>query len=161
MGNLEDALTAAAAAKESLAMPDASARPTRALAVLTCMDVRIDPLEMLGLTRGEAHVLRNAGAIVTDDVIRSLAASQRVLGTREVLVVMHERCGLCGASDEDFARELEADGAQPSWRLGGFAELQRELAAGVERLRNSPELPFRDSIRGLIFDPVDGSLREP
>ncbi|MHB1537784.1 MAG: beta-class carbonic anhydrase [Solirubrobacteraceae bacterium] len=160
MGCLEQALAAAAAARERLAMPDASARPRRALAVLTCMDVRIDPLELLGLQRGDAHVIRNAGAIVTDDAVRSLSVSQRVLGTREVFVLMHERCGLCGASDDDFARELAADGAQPPWRLGGFAELERELAAGVQRLRGSRELPFRDSVHGLIFDPVGGTLRE-
>jgi carbonic anhydrase len=160
MGNLEQALSAAAAAKGRLAMPGVAPQPRRRLAVLTCMDVRIDPLALLGLERGDAHVIRNAGAIVTDDAIRSLSVSQRLLGTSEVLVVMHERCGLCGASDEDFAAALAADGASPPWRLGGFARLEQELAASLARLRSSPELPCRQSIGGLIFDPEDGSLRE-
>jgi carbonic anhydrase len=157
--DVERVLAAASAAQESLAMPQTSARPERALAVLTCMDVRIDPLALLGLQRGDAHVIRNAGAIVTDDAIRSLSVSQRLLGTREVLLVMHERCGLCGASDDDFAKLLAADDATPQWRLGGFADLEAALAEGLARLRTSPELPFRDDVRGLIFDPVSGGLR--
>ncbi|MHB1809039.1 MAG: beta-class carbonic anhydrase [Solirubrobacteraceae bacterium] len=161
MGNLEQSLAAAAAAREELAMPGVPATPRRKLAVLTCMDVRIDPIALLGIERGDAHVIRNAGAIVTDDAIRSLSVSQRLLGTTEVLVVMHERCGLCGASDEEFAAMLASDGASPPWRLGGFAQLEQELAAALDRLRSSPELPCRQSIRGLIFDPESGSLREP
>src|SRR5215208_2617819 len=117
-------LEGAAARANELAAPGLSPRPQRKVVVLTCMDTRIDPLAMLGLQRGDAHIVRNAGGLVTDDALRSLAASQRLLGTGEVVVVMHGGCGLCGADDDEFARTLAADGVHPSWRLGGFAELE-------------------------------------
>lgn len=116
---------------------------------------------MLGLRRGDAHLLRNAGGLVTEDAIRSLSVSQRKLGTEEVVVVMHDGCGLLGASDEAFASELAADGATPSWRIGGFADVEQTLRDGLERLRNSPELPHRDHINGFVFDPETGALRKP
>jgi carbonic anhydrase len=136
-------------------------RPRRALAVLACMDVRIDLYALLGLTRGDAHLIRNAGGLASDDAIRSLSVSQRLLGTEEVIVLMHDECGLCGASDEEFARALAADGARPSWRLGAFADVEEALAQTLARLRSSPELPAREQIRGFIFDPRSGTLREP
>jgi carbonic anhydrase len=136
-------------------------RPRRRLAVLTCMDARIDPLALFGLRLGDAHVVRNAGGLVTPDAIRSLAASQRLLETNEIAVVMHDGCGLHGASDADFADTLAADGATPDWRLGAFADLEQTLRDGVERLRSSPELPYRKSIRGFVFDPETGRVREP
>jgi carbonic anhydrase len=136
-------------------------QPRRRLAVLTCMDARIDPLALFDLRLGDAHVIRNAGGLVTPDAIRSLAASQRLLDTNEIAVVMHDRCGLHGGSDADFADTLAADGATPDWRLGAFADLEQTLRDGVERLRASPELPYRESIRGFIFDPETGRVREP
>jgi carbonic anhydrase len=151
---------AAADRAAELAMPDQPAAPRLRVAVLTCMDVRIDPLAMLGLQRGDAHVIRNAGALVTDDAVRSLSASQRMLGTEKIVVVMHEQCGLLGASDEDFAAALAADGAAPEWRLGAFADLDRALRDGLERLRSAPELPAREHVHGFVFDPRDGTLRE-
>jgi carbonic anhydrase len=125
------------------------------------MDARIDPLAMLGFERGDAHVIRNAGGLATDDAIRSLSASQRLLGTEEVVVVMHEDCGLHGGDDEEFARLLAEDGARPEWSLGSFEDLDAALQDGLERLRSAPELPARDRIRGLVFDPETGTLREP
>jgi carbonic anhydrase len=136
-------------------------RPKQRLAILTCMDARIDPPALLGLRLGDAHVIRNAGGLVTLDAIRSLAASQRVLGTEKIVLLMHEDCGLHGASDAEFADALAADGATPDWRLGGFADLEQALAEGVRRLRTSPELPHREDIRALIFDPSTGDVREP
>ena len=150
----------AAARAGELAVPGLSPRPGRKVAVLTCMDTRIDPLAMLGLKRGDAHIIRNAGGLVTDDALRSLSASQRVLGTEEIVLVMHEGCGLCGASDDEFARTLAEEGVHPSWRLGGFDNLETALRDGLMRLRSAPELPARDQIRGFIFDPETGSLRE-
>jgi carbonic anhydrase len=97
---------------------------------------------------------------VTDDALRSLSASQRLLGTNEVVVIMHERCGLNGGSDDEFAELLAADGAEPAWRLGAFADLDETLRAGLERLRTSPELIARDQIRGFVFDPETGALRD-
>ena len=137
-----------------------SAEPRKKLAVLACMDARIELYSLLGIERGDAHIIRNAGGLVTDDAIRSLAASQRLLGTEEIAVVMHEKCGLHGASDDNFAATLAADGAEPSWRLGGFEDLEAELRAGLARLRSAPELPARERVRGYIFDPESGALRE-
>ena len=158
--NAEEMLRAASSHAEQLAVPDMSSKPRRKVAVLSCMDTRIDLYLMLGLKRGDAHLLRNAGGLVTDDAIRSLSASQRVLGTEEVVVVMHEGCGLRGASEDEFARELAADGAVPDWRLGAFENVESTLRAGLARLRSSAELPHRDRIRGFVFDPSSGALRE-
>ena len=159
--NAQEILSTAPQRAAALSCPQLGSRPRRGLAVLTCMDARIDPLALLGLELGDAHVIRNAGGLVSDDAIRSLSASQRVLGTEEVIVVMHEGCGLLGASDEDFAAALAADGASPPWRLGAFADLDAAVLEGVERLRQAPELVRRDRIRGFVFDPFTGSLREP
>ena len=135
-------------------------RPSRRLAVLACMDARIDLYDLLGLKRGDAHIIRNAGGLVSEDALRSLSASQRLLGTEEIVVVMHRDCGLDGASDESFAAALAADGADPGWRLGGFADLERTLRAGLDRLRSSPALIHRDRVRGLIYDPASGALED-
>jgi carbonic anhydrase len=120
-----------------------AARPKRRLAVLACMDARLEPHALLGLERGDAHVVRNAGGLVTDDALRSLSASQRLLETEEIVVVMHRDCGMEGRPD-----------------FGGFEDVEEALRTGLERLRTSPELPARDRIRGLIYDPDDGSLEE-
>jgi carbonic anhydrase len=160
MPGAEDLLGAAAARSRDLAVPALDPRPRRKLAVLTCMDARIDPAPMLGLQRGDAHVIRNAGGLVTDDAIRSLSVSQRLLGTERIVVVMHDRCGLLGASDESYARTLAADGATPGWRLGAFDDVEEALRQGLARLRSSPELPARRHISGLVFDPDTGELRE-
>jgi carbonic anhydrase len=111
--------------------------------VLACMDARMDLFELLGLTRGDAHIVRNAGGLVTDDALRSLSASQRLLGTEEVVVVMHRDCGIEGRAD-----------------FGGFEDLEATLRQSLERLRAAPELAAHDRIRGLIYDPDDGSLEE-
>lgn len=160
MSEADEMLAAAAARKDELAVPEMGSRPGRKVAVLTCMDTRIEPYMLLGLERGHAHVLRNAGGLVTDDAIRSLAASQRLLGTEEVVVVMHDGCGLCGASEDDFARTLAADGVMEDWRLGAFQDVEDALRRGLERLRTSPVLISRDRIRGFVFDPASGGLRE-
>lgn len=159
--NAEQMLAHAAAGAESLAAPGLSPRPGRKVAVLSCMDTRIDLFAMLGLRRGDAHLLRNAGGLVTDDAIRSLSVSQRKLGTEDVIVVMHDGCGLLGGDDDAFARELSADGAAPAWRMGAFADVEQALRAGLKRLRASPELLHRERIRGFVFDPETGALREP
>ena len=156
----DDMLQHGRAHAEELAAPGLSPRPQRQVAVLSCMDTRIDLFPMLGLQRGDAHLIRNAGGLVTDDAIRSLSASQRLLGTREIVVVMHENCGLQGASEDDFAKSLHDDGVLPTWRLGAFTDVAAALAAGLARLRSSPELPHRDQIRGFVFDPETGALHE-
>jgi carbonic anhydrase len=156
----DDKLATAGDRAPDLAVPGLSPRPSRKVAILTCMDTRLDPLAMLGIERGEAHILRNAGGLVTDDVLRSLSASQRLLGTEEVVLVMHANCGLHGASEDDYARQLTDDGVLPHWRLGAFDDLEETVRHSLARLRSSPELPHRNHIRGFVFDPEDGSLRE-
>jgi carbonic anhydrase len=142
--NADEMLAAAASRADELAAPGLSPRPRRGVAVLACMDTRIDLFPMLGLERGDAHIIRNAGGLVTEDAIRSLSASQRLLGTEEIVVVMHRDCGLHGGPRE----------------LGGFDDLEATLADGLARLRSNPALPAREHIRGFIFDPETGSLRE-
>jgi carbonic anhydrase len=156
----DEMLAFAAARSEQLAAAGLGAAPRRKVAILACMDARVDLFAMLGLKHGDAHIIRNAGGLASDDAIRSLSASQRLLGTREIVVVMHDDCGLQGASDEQFARTLAADGANPAWRLGAFEDVEEALRQSLARLRASPELPVRDRIRGLVFDPESGRLRE-
>jgi carbonic anhydrase len=160
MPHADDMLRVAGSRAAELAAPGLSPRPRRKVAVLACMDTRIDLFAMLGLERGDAHIIRNAGGLVTDDAIRSLSASQRLLGTEEIVVVMHHGCGLCGASEDDFARSLIADGAMPTWRLGAFEDVEETLRHSLTRLRSSPELPMREHISGFVFDPETGALRE-
>ena len=160
MPNADEMLALAASRAEQLAAPGLSPRPRRKVAVLACMDTRIDLFPMLGLQRGDAHIIRNAGGLVTDDAIRSLSASQRLLGTDEIVVLMHEGCGLHGASEDAYAQALAADGVLPSWRLGAFDDIDATLRHSLTRLRSSPELPARDHIRGFVFDPETGTVRE-
>jgi carbonic anhydrase len=160
MRNAEEMLAAARARAEELAAPGQSPKPRRKVAVLSCMDARIDLFAMLGLERGDAHVIRNAGGLVTDDALRSLSASQRLLGTQEIVVVMHDGCGLRGASEDDFAAVLRADGVLPTWRLGAFEDVEETLRQSLARLRSSPELPSRKHVSGFVFDPETGLLRE-
>jgi carbonic anhydrase len=160
MTNADDMLAAAATHPGELAAPGLSPRPRRRVAVLSCMDTRIDLFPMLGIERGDAHIIRNAGGLATDDAIRSLSISQRLLGTEDVVVVMHEGCGLHGASEDEFAETLRSDGVLPTWRLGAFADVEATLRDSLARLRSSPELPHRDHVRGFVFNPEDGTLRE-
>ena len=160
MPNADDMLAVASARADDLAAPGLDPKPRRKVAVLACMDTRIDLFPMLGLERGDAHIIRNAGGLVTDDAIRSLAASQRLLGTEEIVVVMHDGCGLHGASEDEFAQALADDGVLPTWRLGAFDDLDATLRASLTRLRASSELPARDRIRGFVFNPETGALRD-
>jgi carbonic anhydrase len=160
MPRADEMLSFAAARAEELAAPGLSPRPRQRVAVLACMDTRIDLFPMLGLERGDAHIIRNAGGLVTDDAIRSLSASQRLLGTEEIVVVMHHGCGLHGASEDDFTQALARDGVLPTWRLGAFEDVEATLRDSLARLRSSRELLVREHIRGFVFDPETGRLRE-
>jgi carbonic anhydrase len=160
MATADEMLELAVTRARELAAPGLSPRPRRGIAVLACMDTRIDLFPMLGLERGDAHIIRNAGGLATDDAIRSLSVSQRLLGTEEVVVVMHDGCGLHGASEDEFAQALARDGSLPGWRLGAFDDIEATLRQSLARLRSSPELPAREHIRGFIFNPETGALRE-
>ncbi|MGN6472933.1 MAG: beta-class carbonic anhydrase [Mycobacteriales bacterium] len=135
--------------------------PSRHLTVVTCMDSRMDVHALLGLELGEAHVIRNAGGIVTDDVIRSLAISQRRLLTQSVIVIHHTDCGLHNLDEDEFEAELAADaGGPPTWRAGSFSDVDADVAKCVAMLRSSPYLRSTDDVRGFVFDVATGLLRE-
>ena len=145
----------------SLASRHLDVRPSRQLAIVTCMDSRLDVFAALGLKDGEAHVLRNAGGIVSDDVIRSLAISQRLLGTREVMLIHHTDCGMEKLTDDGFRAELrEATGVAPGFAIESFADVDADVRQSIERIRNSPFLPHRDVVRGFVYDVDDHRLRE-
>ncbi len=136
------------------------ARPARAVAVVACMDARMDVYRLLGLAIGDAHVIRNAGGVVTDDTIRSLAISQHVLGTREVILVHHTRCGLQGADETAFADQVEqVTGHRPSWSMRAFADVDDDVREAVRLVRESPYL-IADEVRGTVYDVDTGRLRE-
>ena len=135
--------------------------PSRRLAIVTCMDSRLDVFAALGLGSGEAHVLRNAGGVVTDDVIRSLALSQRRLGTREVMLIHHTDCGLEKVTDDGFRTELmETSGVAPAFAIESFSDSDADVRQSILRVRRSPFLPHRDRVRGFIYDVDSHSLRE-
>jgi len=137
------------------------APPARRLAVVACMDARLDLYEALGLRIGDAHMIRNAGGLVTSDVLRSLAISQRALGTREVVVIGHTGCGMSGFDDAGFRAELaEQSGEQPDWDVPGFTDVAASVAGSVRRIRECRWLPSRDSVRGFVFDVRTGKISE-
>ena len=135
--------------------------PGKPVAVLTCMDARIDPHRMLGLAEGDAHVIRNAGGVANDDALRSLVVSQRKLGTREVIVILHTDCGMRTFAEDAFLDELEAEtGVRPQWETTVFHEIEADVRRAVARVRSSPFLPHRDAVRGFVYEVETGRLRE-
>jgi len=140
---------------------DLQVEPTRHLAVVACMDSRIDTFAVLGLANGEAHIIRNAGGVITDDVIRSLCLSQRLLGTREIVLVHHTDCGLQKVDEDAFRGELEAEvGVKPWWSLETFRDPYRDTRQSMQRLLQTPFVPHKDHIRGFVYDVTDGLLHE-
>jgi carbonic anhydrase len=138
-----------------------SPRPARPVAIVTCMDARLDVHRALGLEEGEVHVLRNAGGVVTEDVIRSLLISQRLLGTREVLVIHHTNCGMMTFSEDDLERQIEDEtGLRPPFALEAFPDLDADVRQSVARIEASPFVPCRDGVRGFVYDVCSGALRE-
>src|SRR5262245_54918905 len=136
-------------------------RAQRALATVACMDSRMDIFEMFGLAHGEAHVIRNAGGIITDDVIRSLCVSQRFLDTREIILVHHTDCGLQAVDEERFKRDLEAEsGGKPVWALESFADPFVETEQSMRRIQMSPFVLHKDHVRGFVYDVDSGQLHE-
>jgi carbonic anhydrase len=135
--------------------------PRRRLAIVTCMDSRLDVFAALGLRDGEAHILRNAGGVITDDVIRSLAVSQRRLGTREVMLIHHTDCGMLTLTDDGFRAELqEATGVAPAFAIESFSDLDADVRQSVLRVRRSLFLLHRDAVRGFVYDVDSHALRE-
>jgi len=135
--------------------------PSRKLVIVTCMDSRLDLFELLGLGDGEAHMLRNAGGVITDDVIRSIAISQRKLGTEAVMLIHHTNCGMQMITDDGFRAELqEATGVAPAFAIESFTDAEADVRQSILRVRNSEFIPFRDQVRGFIYDVDTGALAE-
>jgi carbonic anhydrase len=142
--------------KGHLAMP-----PTKKVAVVACMDARLQPNRILGLEEGEAHVIRNAGGVITDDEIRSLAISQRLLGTEEIILMHHTDCGMLTFTDDDFRRAVQEEvGIKPHWTTEAFSDLEEDVRQSIARIKASPFIPHKDTIRGFVYEVETGRLRE-
>jgi len=135
--------------------------PAKKVAIIACMDARVNPSLILGLQEGDAHVIRNAGGVVTDDEIRSLAISQRLLGTEEIILIHHTDCGMLTFNDDDFKRAIQEDvGIKPGWSAEAFGDLDEDVRQSIARIKASPFVPNKDSIRGFVFEVETGRLRE-
>jgi carbonic anhydrase len=142
--------------KGDLPMP-----PAKHIAIVTCMDARLSPYVMLGLQEGDAHVIRNAGGVITDDEIRSLAISQRLLGTREIVLIHHTDCGMLTFSDDELKQQIQEDvGVKPHFSMESFTDLEEDVRQSIARIQASPFVPHKDSVRGFIYEVETGRLRE-
>lgn len=146
---------------ESFDKGDLPVPPAKNVAVVACMDARLNVYGMLGLTEGEAHVIRNAGGVVTDDVIRSLTISQRLLGTREIILIHHTDCGMLTFSDDEVKQQIQEDvGIKPEFALEAFSDLEEDVRQSIRRVQASPFVPHKDSVRGFVYEVESGRLRE-
>ena len=135
--------------------------PAKHVAVVTCMDARLSPFVMLGLQEGDAHIIRNAGGVITDDEIRSLMISQRLLGTQEIMLIQHTDCGMLTFSDDDFRRSIQDDtGIKPDWHSESMTDLEEDVRQSIARVKASPFIPNKGSVRGFIYDVETGELQE-
>ena len=142
--------------KGDLPMP-----PAKHIAIVTCMDARLSPYVMLGLQEGDAHVIRNAGGVITDDEIRSLAISQRLLGTREIVLIHHTDCGMLTFSDDELKQQIQEDvGVKPHFSMESFTDLEEDVRQSIARIQASPFVPHKDSVRGFVYEVETGRLRE-
>ena len=135
--------------------------PSRGVAVVACMDARLNVYAILGLGEGEAHVIRNAGGVVTDDEIRSLTISQRLLGTREIILIHHTECGMLTFTDDGFKASIQEEtGIKPPWAAEAFSDLEGDVRQSIARIKTSPFIPHTDAVRGFVFDVATGQLNE-
>ena len=135
--------------------------PALHVAVVACMDARLNPYGLLGLSEGDAHVIRNAGGVVTEDEIRSLTISQRLLGTREIILIHHTDCGMLTFTDDEFKAQIEADtGLRPSWAAESFRDPAQDVRQSLARIQASPFIPHKDQVRGFVYSVTDGTLTE-
>jgi carbonic anhydrase len=156
-----DALVANNERRPALVTEKLPARPATGVAVVACMDARLDVYRALGLADGDAHVIRNAGGLVTEDVIRSLIISQRLLGTTEVMLIHHSDCGMMSFADDEVKSQIEAEtGRRPPFPLGAFPDLKADVRESIKLIQGSPYLPYRDTVRGFIYDVETARLRE-
>ena len=135
--------------------------PARKVAVVACMDARVNPYGLLGLNEGDAHVIRNAGGVITDDGIRSLAISQRLLGTEEIILIHHTDCGMLTFTDDEFRRQIQDEtGIKPGWAPEAFPDVDEDVRQSVARINASPFIPHKDSVRAFVYEVETGRLRE-
>jgi len=160
MSTTDDVLQNAEQYASSFDKGDLPMPPGRKLAVVACMDARLIPTKVLGLQEGDAHVIRNAGGVVTDDTIRSLAISQHKLGTEEIILIHHTDCGMLTFKDDDFREQLQDEtGVKPTWAAESFSDLDRDLRQSIERITSSPFVP-KKNVRGFVYEVETGKLRE-
>ena len=135
--------------------------PGKGVAVVACMDARLHVSKLLGLVEGDAHIIRNAGGVVTDDALRSLAISQRLLGTREIILIHHTDCGMRTFKDDDFRRQIQEEtGVRPEWAAEAFPDLDEDARQNIARIKASPFVPHKDDVRGFVYEVETGRLRE-
>ncbi|MBV9002624.1 MAG: carbonic anhydrase [Solirubrobacterales bacterium] len=135
--------------------------PAKKVAIVACMDARVNVYGALGLAEGDAHVIRNAGGVVTDDEIRSLAISQRLLGTEEIILIHHTDCGMLTFSDDEFKRSIEQEtGIKPQWAAESFTDLDADVRQSIARIKSSPFIPRKEAVRGFVYEVETGRLRE-
>jgi carbonic anhydrase len=146
---------------ESFEKGDLPLPPARGVAVVACMDARLDVHKILGLEEGDAHVIRNAGGVITDDEIRSLTISQRLLGTREVILIHHTDCGMLTFSDDELKAQIHEEvGLKPHFSMESFSDLEEDVRQSIARIQASPFIPHKESVRGFIYEVETGRLRE-
>ena len=158
---IDDLVERARSYAETFTHGQLAAPPARRVAIVTCMDARIDVHAIFGLQPGDVHVIRNAGGAVTDDAIRSLAISQRLLGTEEIMVLHHTQCGMMSFEGDDFARQIQAEtGVRPGWAVETFTDLEDDVRQSLARIEASPFLPRKDAVRGFVYDVRTGRVDE-
>jgi len=161
MSTTDDLLANVDAYAASFDKGDLPMPPARKVAIVACMDARLNPYGLLGLQEGDAHVIRNAGGVVTDDTIRSLAISQRLLGTEEIVLIHHTDCGMLTFKDDAFKDSILKDvGIKPAWAVEAFPDLDEDVRHSVKRIEASPFIPKKDSVRGFVYEVESGNLRE-
>jgi carbonic anhydrase len=161
MSQTDELLQNAESYAENFDKGDLPMPPGRKVAIVACMDARVSPFALLGLEVGDAHVIRNAGGVITDDEIRSLAISQRLLGTEEIILIHHTDCGMLTFSDDEFRRSIQEEtGIKPSWPAEAFSDLEEDLRQSLARITSSPFIPNKDSVRGFVYEVETGRLRE-
>ena len=161
LSTTDELLLNAAAYEQSFDKGDLPLPPARKIAVLACMDARLNPYGLLGLREGDAHVIRNAGGVVTDDEIRSLAISQRLLGTEEIILIHHTDCGMLTFTDDVVKADIEKDtGIRPPFALESFSDLDADIRQSIARIKASPFVPRKDRLRGFVYEVETGRLRE-
>ena len=158
---IDELVQNASAYSDSFENGDLPLPPAKRVAIVACMDARLNPYGLLGLHEGDAHVIRNAGGVITDDEIRSLAISQRLLGTQEIMLIHHTDCGMLTFGDDEFRRQVQDDtGIKPEWPAEAFADLEEDVRQSIARIKASPFIPKKEDVRGFVYEVETGRLRE-